>query len=283
MKKKLIAATIVSMMALQPIMAYAQTTEGTTEPTPSLQTSVKIMNANSEEVDPGTLPDSPIYWLTNLIDKLQLALTFDPLKKAQLEEEQALEKLAEATELTEDGKTELAEAGINEYYNKVEKAKEFLAKVEDENSEEAQNLLEAIENTNAKNIEALGVLLEKIPPQAAARVALNIVRSMEKAVDKLSDEQQESIQKHVDNTTKKIEQKELKEETKAALAEFKNALENRKIEREENKEQNKEQNSTVKEEKPSIKETKTSVKEPKSSDKEENATDQHRNNVNQDK
>lgn len=271
MKKKFIAATIVSMMALQPIIAYAQTTEGTADTAASQQTTLKIMNANSEEVDPGTLPDSPIYWLADLIDKLQVALTFDPLKKAQLEEEQALEKLAEASKLTEDGKIELAEAGINDYYNKVEKAKEFLATVEDESSEEAQNLLEAIENTNAKNIESLGVLLEKLPPQAAARVALNVVRSMERAVDKLTDEQQENIRKNVENTTRKIEQQELKEETKAALAEFKNSLENRKTEREENKEQN----SIVKEEKPSLKETNNSVKE------ENTIANQHRNNTNQ--
>ena len=235
MRKILITATILTVMALQPIMAYAQTTSTEEVTNTATQKIASIIDENGDEVDPGTLPDSPLYWLTNLIDKLQVALTFDPVKKAKLEEDQALEKLAAAPKLCEKGKNELAEECINDYYAKVEKAKEFLATVEDQNSEEAQNLLAAMENTKAKNIEALGVLLEKLPPQAAAKVALNIVRSMEKAVDQLSEEQQDSIQRHVENAAKKIEQQDLKEETKAALKEFKNSLQLKKTEREANK------------------------------------------------
>lgn len=60
-----------------------------------------ILDENGEVVSPGTLPDSPVYWLTTLIEKLQVALTFDPVKKTELLEEQALERIAEAGALIE--------------------------------------------------------------------------------------------------------------------------------------------------------------------------------------
>lgn len=145
-----------------------------------------VVDADGETVEAGTLPDSPLAWFEDLIEKIQLALTFDSVKKVELITEQASEELAEAAELAEadDETVEDVEKALTRYSEKIALAQEFLEKVEDPESEESQKLQTALANVNANNVVVLGALLEKLPPQAAQKVALNIVRAMEKAVVK---------------------------------------------------------------------------------------------------
>ncbi|AET70630.1 hypothetical protein Desor_5247 [Desulfosporosinus orientis DSM 765] len=191
--------------------------------------SVAVVDEDGNTVDPAN-------WLTDLIGKLQIALTFDPVHKSQLMEEHALKKLAKAQKLMAEGKTEESQTVFYEYADKIAKAQEFLDKVEDPSSEEAQKLTLALTNVNQKNVEVLGNLLEKLPPQAAQKVALNVVRSMEKAVTKLekqdaqvdstteSDTVPVTVAPATDPATPAADQKELKKQAKAALKEFKKSL-----------------------------------------------------------
>lgn len=143
-----------------------------------------VVNPDGGTVDAGTLPDSPLAWFENLIEKIQVALTFNPEKKAKLITEQANEDLAEAAALDVKGDEENVEKTLTSYSEKIVKAQEFLALVEDKDSEESQQLQVALTKVNANNVVVLGGLLEKLPPQAAQKVALNIVRAMEKALVK---------------------------------------------------------------------------------------------------
>lgn len=143
-----------------------------------------VVDADGNTVEAGTLPDSPLYWFESLIKKIQVALTFDPVKKTKLITEQASEDLAEATELAVKGDEENVEKALTRYNDKITKAQEYLEQVKDPESEESQKLQTALTKVNANNVLVLGGLLEKLPPQAAERLALNIVRAMEKAVDK---------------------------------------------------------------------------------------------------
>lgn len=164
------------------------TTSSTGVPTDSTTTTsagtTTVVDQTGATVDPGTLPDSPWYWFQTLIEKIQVALTFDPVKKADLTENQALENLAEAQALINKGDTTEAEKTLTEYSNKVEKAQAFLDQLKDPNSETALKVQAAITKVNTNNMVVLGGLLEKLPPQAAQKLALNIVRSVEKAVAK---------------------------------------------------------------------------------------------------
>lgn len=93
MRKILITLALMTAMAVQPMMAYAQTTSDSTAATGTTTTDSEqttVTDENGEEVDPGTLPDSPFYWLTDFIEKLQVALALDPVKKAEYEKGQAL-------------------------------------------------------------------------------------------------------------------------------------------------------------------------------------------------
>ncbi|MFZ3102652.1 MAG: DUF5667 domain-containing protein [Desulfitobacteriaceae bacterium] len=156
-------------------------TKGETNPTYTT-----VVDSKGQTVTAGILPDSPLYWFTNLIDKLQLALTFDPAKEANLIEHQALEKLAEASELVKKGKHAEAQQAIENYTSKITAAQDFLTQVKDPTSAKAQILIEALNKIQASNISVLTGLLDKLPPQAAQKVALNVVRNLEKAVEKQS-------------------------------------------------------------------------------------------------
>ncbi|HEX3015586.1 MAG TPA: DUF5667 domain-containing protein [Desulfobacteria bacterium] len=164
----------------------ATTTPSTTSTT---QNSVTVVDTNGQAVEPGILPGSPFYWLENLVQKLELALTFGPENKAKLSENQALQKLADAEALVQQGNQQQAQQALSEYTAKIAAAQNFLSQVQDPNSTTAQQLQTALSQTNAANIRVLSGLLDKLPPQAAQKIALNIVRAMERDVNKLSREQ----------------------------------------------------------------------------------------------
>lgn len=152
-----------------------------------------VIDESGEAVEAGTSSDSMFAWLDELIEKIQVALTFDPVEKAELIADQAVEDLAEAVEVAAEETDEATaveenaeeiEKALTTYNVKLERALAFLETVEDPESEEAQKLQLALTKVNANNVVVLGSLLDKLPAQAAEKVALNIVRSMEKALAK---------------------------------------------------------------------------------------------------
>ncbi|HVJ50768.1 DUF5667 domain-containing protein [Desulfitobacterium sp.] len=227
------------------------TTLSTSVPTDSTTTTssaITITDKNGNIVDPGILPGSPWYWFQTLIEKVQVALTFDPVKKADLTESQALENLAEAQALINKGDTTAAEKSLAEYSNKIEQAQTFLDQLKDPNSETAQKVQAALTKVNTNNMVVLGGLLEKLPPQAAQKLALNIVRSVEKAVvkaDKMDNKAAKETSSaatttgltaattdtasttgttNAASTTGTTDQEQLKEQAKQALKQFQTDL-----------------------------------------------------------
>jgi len=185
-----------------------------------------VVDADGNEVDPAT-------WLSDLIVKLKMALSFDPARKVELSEQMALAKLSKAHKLMTEGKTEECQIAFNEYTNKITEAQEFLEQIEDPESEKAQKLTIALTNVNHNNIEVLGNLLDKLPPQAAQKLALNVVRSMEKAVTKMEKQEAKLAKVTAPETTTPTtdpettpvnENKALEKQAKEALKEFKLSL-----------------------------------------------------------
>ncbi|MEL1133894.1 DUF5667 domain-containing protein [Desulfitobacterium sp. THU1] len=260
MKKPIALILAAALMALpvSPVIALADTTEEATV-------------VSAAEVNPGTLPDSPLYWLDELVEKLQVALTFDSQKKIKLLEKHANERMSEVLALAEKVNSEEAksvatetkdleeseeqeksvestneqqeskeltkattssaianpelekklkgcEKALTRYNEKIAQAQELLEQLENPESEEYKNLQAALAKVNANNVIVLGNLLEKLPPQASQRLALNIVRSMEKAVDKMekmeANQEEENIDAvdsvdTVDNVSKPVEVKKI--------------------------------------------------------------------------
>jgi len=176
--------------------------------------SVPVVDANGNIIISST-------WFTDLIGKLQLALTFDPARKCELNQQQALAKLAKARKLMEEGNSEGAQICLDQYTKKIAKAQAFLDQVKDPNSETAKALDTAVTNVNINNIVVLGNLIDKLPPQAAQRLALNVVRSMEKAVKKT---QKEEAKVALESTPATTDKKPLEKQAKVALENFKKSL-----------------------------------------------------------
>lgn len=177
-----------------------QTVSGTTDAAAS------PVDENGQPVAPGISPDSPFYWLAQLINKLQVALTFDPAKKADLLQHQALKNLASAQKAEADGKKEACQKALDAYSDKITAAQNFLDQVKDPASESFQTLAKALSNVNANNVQVLGNVISKLPPQAAEKVALNVVRAMKKAEDRYTKQQNEQLDQQAAAALKTFEE-----------------------------------------------------------------------------
>ena len=173
-------------VTVNPATTTSDTTTATTSSTPTPTTTTSAITAPVVDSSGSTV--TPANWFTDLIGKLQLMLTFDPVRKAELSEQHALANLAEAQKLMKENKADEAQVALNKYTDKITSAQEFLTQVTDPNSEAAKNLVVALSKVNTNNIQVLSSLLDKLPPQAAQKLALNVVRSMEKAVTKMEKE-----------------------------------------------------------------------------------------------
>lgn len=127
-----------------------QLDETTEEPTEEI-----IEETQSEETTEkgaGITPDSFLYDLDLLLEDLQLTLTFDDQKKAELLIEFAKERLLEASEMQQEEKIEYVKKAVKNYIETLEQAQEKVSEVVidteeiDENIETLQeNLVEVIE------------------------------------------------------------------------------------------------------------------------------------------
>ena len=293
MKKKFAIGVAVTLLAL-PLsttltLADTATSSPTTTSTPAVDTSVPVTVTpattsstpttttttttttpaiTAPVVDSSGNTVAPANWFTDLIGKLQLMLTFDPVRKAELSEQHALANLAEAQNLMKENKADEAQVALNKYTEKITNAQEFLAQVTDPSSEAAKNLVVALSKVNTNNIQVLSSLMDKLPPQAAQKLALNVVRSMEKAVTKMEKEDAKvpptttptnttttpstttpvitpdsTAVTSVTPVTAVTDTKTLEKQAKLALEEFKKSLKSEKISVADQGDQNEEQES----------------------------------------
>lgn len=222
--KGVLAAVLASTVTLSASMASAaenqeenvessQTVEidtGSDHMTVKEENSAEIEN---ETVKPTLVPGEFFYFAKMLIEKIQLALTFDEQKEAKLLAEFASERLAEAEVLFADGKETEAIEVINkalENLTQAEKQEESVIEeqeddkeesieedpqvedevvieddvaVEDEVIEDSENELEEL---ISHNIIALQAALEKVKnPIARAAIEKNIEKSYAKLARKI--------------------------------------------------------------------------------------------------
>ncbi|WP_152671439.1 DUF5667 domain-containing protein [Desulfosporosinus acididurans] len=170
----------------------SNTNTNTNTAVPPLDPTVPVTVSPATVVDGNGNTVTAENWFTDLLGKIQLMLTSDPVNKASINEHHALANLAEAKKLMQQGNSQAAEASLSQYSDKMSQAENFISQAKDPNSETAKALTIALANVNSNNIEVLSSLLDKLPPQAAQRLALNIVKTMEKAVTKLPAEETDS-------------------------------------------------------------------------------------------
>ena len=220
-----IASTVTATEAVTPVPTAEVVTPVvvpevvTPVPTPEVVPPVvaTVTDADGKLVIPSTQ-------YSDFIDKLQLALAFDPARKGELNKRHALRKLAQAQQYMKDGNVEACKMAFNEYKDKIAKAQAFLTAAEDPDSAIAKALTIALADVDAKNIQVLAALTDKVPAQAAQKLALNVVRTMQKAVAKIQKEEAKVDPAVTPVVPTDTEKKDLEKQTKAALTDFKTAV-----------------------------------------------------------
>lgn len=151
------------------INTNATTSTDTTSTTPTDTTTTSTDTTTSTSTDS----------LTQLINKLQTILAANSTTQTD-----AASTTQTDTTLVS-GDTQETQVPFHGNTKNLEAAQAFLAEITATDSETMQKLELALSKTPAKNIETLAGLLDKLPAQASEKVALNIVRSMEKSIAKM--------------------------------------------------------------------------------------------------
>lgn len=127
------------------------------------------------QVEAGVTPDSPFYFLDLLAEKVKLFFTTDPKELAETYARLALERMAEAQEMTEAEKTQYLEKLVDEYATAIQNAREALEKALAAGAQvkEVAALLD-----QAENVAALKVVLEKVPGEGKERIKLRLLENV---------------------------------------------------------------------------------------------------------
>lgn len=138
--------------------------------------------------DPRIMPDSPFYFLKNLGRTIQLWLTFDPVKKAELETKFSNEKLIELKVMIEKNKDKKAIGrAADNFKNEAEKVKKATEKIK---SKAAQSQNEAVNKFLDKFTQQQvlqGKILDKLETQVPEDVFEKIKGAREKHLEKFQE------------------------------------------------------------------------------------------------
>jgi len=147
---------------------------------------------DTETVDlpePGILPDSKLFSLKLWWEDVQRFFTFSTVKKAELEAELAMKRLAEAEKMIDKGKPELAEKHLLRFRNRLAAALEKTEQAS-EKGKDVDALVEKLEANLLKQQEVLAEVYEKVPESAQD----SVLSAMEKSAKGLENAM-ENVQK----------------------------------------------------------------------------------------
>ncbi|NNU82311.1 hypothetical protein ETC05_00215 [Geobacillus sp. BMUD] len=142
---------------------------------------------------PVLLPGDFFYFVKTMMEKIELALTFDDAEKAKRLAEFAEERLAEAKALLERGDVEQAKEVLanalkqqDQAWNVYEKTKQADEPSEETAKPDAEALRQQLEEKFSQNITALQAALERVKnPHAKEVLARNIEKAKQKLENKI--------------------------------------------------------------------------------------------------
>jgi colicin import membrane protein len=203
MNKRKSIYRVLSSGALAAIVAFSFSGSPTFASTgTTMQTSTaKQVNANTEA--PSLLPGDFFYFVKTMMEKMELALTFNDVEKAKLLAEFTENRINEAKALLEKGETQSAREVLEKALQQQEEAlktyeksqKEDRKDTEQKDKETATNidaLRKQLEEKFSKNILALQAALEKVKNPRAKEV---LARNIEKAKEKLEAKMEKRLTK----------------------------------------------------------------------------------------
>lgn len=165
--------------------------------------------------EPKLLPDSKFYFLKNWSRSIKSALTFNPVKKAELKMQFASEKLLEAQKLAEKvKKPEIIGRAVESYQNEIEAIKKATDKIKEKAVQNIKvgEFLDKFVKQQVLHQKILDKLEEKVPEQVAEKIEAVRERYLEgfgEVMQKLEDKEQ--IKARLENNLGDIEGSEFKD------------------------------------------------------------------------
>jgi chromosome segregation ATPase len=147
-------------------------------------------------VDAGITPDSPLWTIDRLLEKIEIRLTFDKAKKVEKRIRFAEERVAEAEEMAKENKAAEAEEALAEHNIILSEAQ-----IEAQEIQDAKGIIEAIQaiDEHIKRLEEKREqLLSMLPDEAKDRVE----EHLEKA-----EEHSASVKEHLEEVEEKRSEK----------------------------------------------------------------------------
>lgn len=133
------------------------------------------------EINAGVTPDSPFHFFERAVDRMRLAFTADPEKKAEKALEIARERLMEAKKMAEKGNAKAAGAAQRGHEQMLAKVEDSARKISDDNSRTRLEIEIEIEN----ELEEHRMEIEDVESRVKSRISLSDSGSIE-AVNLLS-------------------------------------------------------------------------------------------------
>ena len=136
--------------------------------------------ASAQEVnalpDAGLTPDSPLYVLDGLFEKLSLMLTFNQEKKVAKELRYAEERLAEVQEMVQTQKMQKLETGLKNYEKLMNQVQEKL-QAKTANKQVGAQVKNNIRQRTENHLRVLSEVYDKVPAQAKKGVENALMNS----------------------------------------------------------------------------------------------------------
>jgi hypothetical protein len=148
--------------------------------------------AIGEVTDPGTLPDSPFYFMKTWNRAFSSFFAFNNQEKAELALRFANEDALAIHALCENGQYELAEQHCQRFQEQFQRAIRWMEKAR-EGDEDVEGLVEKLKNNQLRQRQVLAGLVETVPVQAQEGLLNAMVNSsygLQNAVGKVQGQQQ---------------------------------------------------------------------------------------------
>ena len=175
-------------------------------------------NVTAEDLgvaEPNLLPDSPFYFFKNWGREIQSVFTFNSIKKAELREKFANEKLIELKKVVEKTRDhQVIKKATENYQKEIEKIKEATERIK-ETAEENEEVGKFLDKSIQQRILHERILL-KLANQVPAETIEKITEAREQHLERFGEvmirlENMEGIQERLENNLQKVQGSEFKD------------------------------------------------------------------------
>ncbi|MDO8435931.1 MAG: DUF5667 domain-containing protein [bacterium] len=169
------AMAAVFLLAAGVALAQEELATTTVDVSQEINLDGNIQAQDLEVSEPGILPNSPFYFLKNWARGIQQLITFNPVKKAELNLRFTNEKLLEARKVSEKTKDpEVLKRAVENYQKEIEKLKNQTDKIKDKanQNEEVGKFLDKFIKQQTLQQRILEKLETQVPTQALEKIEI---------------------------------------------------------------------------------------------------------------